>query len=329
MASPEGVPNHFGLITVGDCVVDIFTFPEKADVHCQLHGKGKDSKCELCLAAADKVQSKGFALTFGGNAANVAVGSSRLGVKTAIYTHVGDDLFGKAVQENFKKEKVDTSLVKVDKDQPTNVNIVISFEGERTILSEHQPRRYKVPQVHASWIYFSSLAPNHDYFHKPFLKYVKENRVHLVFNPGSYQIKEGLDAYGELLKFTEVLILNREEAGRILELKHALKSEQELLNRLHDLGPRIAVVTDGPNGSYASDGKEFIFQPATKIPAKERTGAGDAFSTGLTAALVLGKPLKDALKWGTINAESVTQEVGAQAGLLVIKELEKRVKKLK
>lgn len=328
MASPEGVPNHFNLITVGDCVVDIFTFPDKADVHCQLHGKDAP-ECELCLAAAEKISSKGFALTFGGNAANVAVGSSRLGVKTATYTHVGDDLFGRAILENFKKEKVDTSLVKVDKDQATNVNIVISFKGERTILSKHQPRKYKVPNVHAPWIYFSSLAPNHDYFHEPFLNYVKENRAHLVFNPGSYQIKEGLKAYGELLKITEALILNREEAGRILQLKHALKSERELVKRLHDLGPKIVIVTDGPNGSYASDGKEFIFQVATKKPAKERTGAGDAFSTGFTAALVHKKPLKEALKWGTINAESVTQEVGSQAGLLTRKKLEARVKKLK
>ncbi len=326
MASPEGVSKDFDFLTVGDCVVDIFTFPKKADIHCQLHGGGG---CELCLAAAEKIPSKGFSLTFGGNAANVAVGASRLGVKTATYTHIGNDPFGKAVIENFKKEGVDTSLVKVDKDQSTNVNIVISFEGERTILSEHQPRKYEVPKVHAPWIYFSSLAPGHAYFHKPFFKYVGENRSKLAFNPGSYQIKEGLRAYSELFRMTEVLILNREEAGRILELKHALKSERELLSRLCALGPRIVVVTDGPKGAYAFDGEEFIFQPATKTPAKERTGAGDAFSTGLTAALVLDKPLKDALKWGTINAESVTQEVGAQAGLLTRKKLEARTKKLK
>ena len=326
MVSPEGVSKDFDLLTVGDCVVDIFTFPKKADIHCQLHG---DGGCELCLAAAEKVPSKGFNLTFGGNAANVAVGSSRLGVKTATYTHVGNDPFGKAAIENFKKEGVDLSLVEVDKDQPTNVNIVISFEGERTILSEHQPRKYKVPKVYTPWIYFSSLAPGHSYFHKPFFKYVRENRSKLVFNPGSYQIKEGLRAYSELLKITEALVLNREEAGRLLKIVHALKSERELLSRLSALGPRIVVVTDGPKGAYAFDGEEFIFQPATKVEAVERTGAGDAFSTGLTAGLVLEKDLKEALKWGTVNAESVTQKVGSQAGLLTLKEIEKAVKKLK
>lgn len=325
MASPEGASNDFDLLAIGDCVVDIFTFPEKADIHCQLHGSGG---CELCLAAAEKVPSKGFSLTFGGNAANVAVGTSRLGIKTATYTHVGNDPFGKAVIENFKKEGVDTSLVEVDKDQPTNVNIVISFEGERTILSEHQPRKYRVPKVFAPWIYFSSLAPGHDYFHEPFLDYIKKSRARMVFNPGSYQIKEGLKAYASLLKVTEVLIVNREEAGRLLKIDHALKSERELLARLHALGPRIVVVTDGPRGSYAFDGTYFLFQPATKTEAKERTGAGDAFSCGLTSALALERSLGEALKWGTLNAESVTQKVGAQVGLLTKRSMLLKLKKL-
>ena len=65
------------------------------------------------------------------------------------------------------------------------------------------------------------------------------------------------------------------------------------------------------------------------MKAKERTGAGDAFSCGVVTALAMGRPLKEALKWGTLNAESVTQAVGAQAGLLSRKELEPLVKKLK
>lgn len=342
MASPEGVSQKFDLLTIGDCTVDIFTFPERAHVHCQLHGEqkvdgsaspnlatSKERRCELCLSAADKVSSKGFELTFGGNAANVAVGASRLSLKTGIYTHVGNDLFGKETLENFKKEKVDTSLVEVDKDQATNVNVIISSGGERTILTSHRPRQYLVPSVFSPWVYFSSLAPGHDYFHAPFVRYIHEGRVKLAFNPGSYQIKEGLAAYGQLLKITEVLILNREEVGRLLRLDHALKPERELLSRLRDLGPRIVVVTDGLQGAYAFDGYEFIFQPATGVRAKERTGAGDAFSCGLVSALVLGKGLKEALKWGTLNAESVTQQVGAQAGLLTRAKLEKAAARLK
>ena len=97
----------------------------------------------------------------------------------------------------------------------------------------------------------------------------------------------------------------------------------EILDSLHRLGPRIAVVTDGPEGAYASDGTTRYRVPAYPDPSppKERTGAGDAFSSALVAALVKGLPLETALAWAPINAMSVVQEVGSQTGLLGESEL--------
>jgi sugar/nucleoside kinase (ribokinase family) len=57
-------------------------------------------------------------------------------------------------------------------------------------------------------------------------------------------------------------------------------------------------------------------------PPYERTGAGDAFASTVTAALALGKPLSEALQWGPINSMSVVQQVGAQKGLLTREKLE-------
>ena len=92
----------------------------------------------------------------------------------------------------------------------------------------------------------------------------------------------------------------------------------EILDSLHRLGPRIAVVTDGPEGAYASDGTDRYRVPAYPDPSppKERTGAGDAFSSALVAALVQDHGLGEAMSWAPINAMSVVQEVGSQAGLL-------------
>ena len=58
----------------------------------------------------------------------------------------------------------------------------------------------------------------------------------------------------------------------------------------------------------------------------ERTGAGDAFSSALVAALVKGLPLEMALAWAPVNAMSVVQEVGSQTGLLSESELRKHLK---
>jgi sugar/nucleoside kinase (ribokinase family) len=99
----------------------------------------------------------------------------------------------------------------------------------------------------------------------------------------------------------------------------------DLINKLHELGPRIVVVTDGPNGAYASDGENRFKMPLYPDPAEpvDRTGAGDSFASTFVAALIKGNTIEGALQWAPINSMSVVQKVGAQAGLLGEKELEK------
>ena len=52
------------------------------------------------------------------------------------------------------------------------------------------------------------------------------------------------------------------------------------------------------------------------VDAYERTGAGDAFGSGCLSALIHGKPLDEALLWGTCNSASVIGYTGSQKGLL-------------
>jgi sugar/nucleoside kinase (ribokinase family) len=53
------------------------------------------------------------------------------------------------------------------------------------------------------------------------------------------------------------------------------------------------------------------------------TGAGDAFAASFVSAILYGKTIKQALKWGVINANNQIKEIGAIKGLLD-KELQSR-----
>jgi sugar/nucleoside kinase (ribokinase family) len=91
------------------------------------------------------------------------------------------------------------------------------------------------------------------------------------------------------------------------------------------LGPKTVLITDGIKGAYAFDGTEMLsvsMYPDPKPPT-DRTGAGDASTSTIVAALALGLPLREALLWGPVNAMSVVQEIGAQKGLLSRGALEK------
>ena len=91
------------------------------------------------------------------------------------------------------------------------------------------------------------------------------------------------------------------------------------------LGPKIAVITDGPKGAYVFDGADVWFMPPYPdiAPPYDRTGAGDSFSSTFVSALALGKTPSEAITWAPINSMSVVQKIGAQEGLLPRANLEK------
>src|ERR1700726_3733262 len=84
------------------------------------------------------------------------------------------------------------------------------------------------------------------------------------------------------------------------------------------LGPKIAVVTDGPKGSNVMDDSGAWHLPMYPDPAPpvSRTGAGDATASTTVAYIELGMSPREALMRGVITAASVVQGVGAQTKLM-------------
>jgi ribokinase len=130
-------------------------------------------------------------------------------------------------------------------------------------------------------------------------------------------MKMGTEKLAELYGRADIFFCNVQEAQRILN-KPEEKDIKNLLHEMHDLGPNVVVITDGPRGAYAFDGFEGYFMPPYPDPKPpyERTGAGDAFSSTFTSAIALGRSLFDAFLWAPVNSMSVVQHVGAQKGLL-------------
>jgi len=106
-------------------------------------------------------------------------------------------------------------------------------------------------------------------------------------------------------------------------------SVPELAKAMHEKGPKIAVITDGPNGAYTanSDGAWHVPMYPDPKPPLDRTGAGDSFSSTVTSFLALGMPLEEALMRGPINSMSVVQYIGAQEGLLTREKIEEYLEK--
>jgi sugar/nucleoside kinase (ribokinase family) len=161
-------------------------------------------------------------------------------------------------------------------------------------------------------------------FYNHFVDFLgKHPEIKLAFNPGSRQLRVGVDALRAVLEKTYVIYVNREEAEKLTGTENSHGKDKDLLKSLSQLGPKICIITDGSNGSLVYDSVNNNFYKAGVLPvdAYERTGAGDAFGSGCISALIKGKDFKDALLWGTANSASVIGYVGSQKGLLRENEL--------
>jgi ribokinase len=261
-----------------------------------------------------------------GNASNAAVSAARLGLCAGLRAYVGDDRYGDGCIEVLRKEGVDTSLIVTEPGKATNYHFVLWYGTDRTILVRHEDFTYTTPELSESprWLYLSSLAENSLAYHEALAAFLEAHpETKLAFQPGTFQMKLGKEALAALYKRSDLFVCNKEEAARILETEGL--TIKELLGELSALGPKTVVITDGTEGAYAYDGTRMLrvpMYPDERAPF-ERTGAGDAFASTVTAALALGKPLEEALLWGPINSMSVVQDVGAQKGLLSREALEK------
>ncbi len=323
---PKKYSYTYDIISIGEAGLDSFLnlAEEDASVMCSIDKKN----CWLCLSYAEKIPVKDFHETLGHNACNNAVGSSRLGLKTALYCIVGGDDTGDKILKRLKDEKVSCEYVQIQKKSKSTYSVVLNYKTERTILLCHSPHTYNLPALaRAQWIYVTSMRKGFEKVHGKIVQYMKDGGVKLAFNPGPQQLLAGRKILEPILKVCSLLILNKEEAENVLGDHSKMKTMHELLHGLYELGPSTVVITDSSRGAYGFDGHEIYFSKPLPSKVLEVTGAGDSFSTGLLAAFSYGKSLSEALLWGAANAASVIEHIGPQAGLLKKDALLKRIKK--
>ncbi len=312
------------VLCVGDVVTDAFIklFDDQAHTYENEHGAW------IAMQYGSKIPfnyvDEKIAV---GNAPNAAVSFARLGIQSGLEANVGGDKAGRDIIEKLDRENVDTHLVRINPDNASNYHYVLWYKEERTILIKHEEYEYHWPKLKPketpNWIYFSSISENAIDFHDELADWLDENPdVKLAFQPGTFQMKAGVERLSRIYKHTEVLILNREEAVEVSGGNY--DDLHDLMDRFHSYGCRIVVITDGPDGAYASDGNTRLKMPLypDPEPPKERTGAGDAFASTFVAAIVKGNNLEGALQWAPINSMNVVQHVGAQDGLLNQEKLE-------
>ncbi len=283
-----------------------------------------------------KLISREVKFATGGGGCNSAVGLSRLGLKVANYVTVGDDTEGKAIIDHLKKEGVDTSFVEIKKNIPTGFSLLVIDEKTKEHVAflyrganDYISLKKAITKVNTDWFYMSSLSGKKwQTVSKKVINVLKKKKVKLAWNPGETQLQAGKKGLVNLLKYTSILILNKDESIelvlRVMGKIKGINNPRILLKIIKKWGPDIFVLTDGRKGAYAYDGEKVYFSRIYDTKVMDTTGAGDCFGSSFLAGMILfDGDIKKAIKLGIQNTASLVMKPGAQNGLLYKKDLKR------
>lgn len=307
----------FDIVSIGSTTRDVFINLEDfrtLDMADFSTGKA------ICFPLGSKIEIKKMVFASGGGGTNTAVTFARQGLSTACIGVTGDDFNGHEILDELDKEDVEIKYFQKHYDDHTAYSVILvdSF-GERTILSykgegQHfDASKVDFDQIQTKWLFLDSLGGHYDLLEKA-VNWAVANNVKLATNPGGKELAHGLEKLKPLFKNFSIIIMNQEEAAGLTGIDY--KKEEEIFKFMDEIIGGIFVMTKGPEGVVVSDGKNVYRAGVPDSPIVERTGAGDAFSSGFISEYIRSGDVSRAIQLATANASSVVTQYGAKAGIL-------------
>lgn len=256
--------------------------------------------------ADDEVDTEKLNVTLGGSAANFALKTSDLGLKTGIMARIGKDNFGSYIRSNFKEKNINTErLITID-EKTGMAFIAVDQVGERSIytyMGANSKFELLKPDIH--------LIKNSEILHLTgmYIEVVEEASKHaniLSFNPGALLASFGMKAMEDVLSRTDILFLNEKEVGHLTG--ENCPSGAKLLV---EAGVKMVVVTLGKAGSKLFTADHEIHQPSNMVKPVDTTGAGDSFAAGFINGFLRNRNLPNCLKDGNNSAFDCLTKFGA------------------
>lgn len=283
-----------------------------------------------------------FKKCFGGAPMNTIVGVARLGFKAGAIAAVGDDPFGRFIIEEFKRNGVDTSRVKIKKGVRTTLAFITNdpIRGWTCIF-------YRSPWLkHTSDSLLSPKDIDYDYISRARIlhvsgfalsqnpgrqalfkavRYAKKNGVDVSFDPtlrlDVWHSKNILkETCVQMLKLVDIATFSREEASFFFGTSNPKKVAEKVLK----YGVKIVGVKLGSQGSFikVKDGTE-VSASAFKVNVVDVTGAGDGWNAGLLVGLHRGWDIEQCITVANAVGALVVTKPGAITALPSRDELNK------
>lgn len=334
------------IITIGSATMDVFVECEEANI-VSVCSKARNSNF-MSYPYGSKIDISTFASNVGGGGINTACNFGNLGFETSAIFKLGKDFYADGILNFLNNKNVKLDNIIQNEEFSTGFSVIlVSFQGDRTVLA-HRGANACISEndinfsaiKEADFIYIAPLNGDSNKVLKKIVDYAEENDTKICFNAGTTSIKQGFEYLKDVLDSAHIVVMNKEEASMAtgIEVRPDTRTEKfsqdvihkdikSMLEKLKIKDYQVVVITDGGNGAYAYEGKNFYYCPVFPSETVSTLGAGDAFASTFCATLIHdGIDVGKALMYASVNSSSVVSKFGATDGLLNFDEIESLLK---
>lgn len=335
------------VFTIGSATMDVFVESDEANI-VSVNSFNRKSEF-MSYPYGSKIDMTNFSTNLGGGGVNTASNFAKLGFDTSAIFKIGDDIYSAGIIDHLKKANVKLDSIIEDKSLSTGFSVIlVSFQGDRTVLTnrganaciELKDIDFEALKT-ADWLYVAPLNGQSNEVLEPLVKFAHENNIVVAFNAGTTSLKQGFEKIKPILKTSNIVVMNLEEASMCtgVEVRPDTKTEHfsheiihpdvvTMLKKLRVYDYQVIVITDGKRGAYAYDGKKIYICPVFPSSVVSTLGAGDAFASTFFASLQrTNNDIGRALMYGSVQSASVVSKFSATEGLITFDEIEARLEK--
>ncbi len=286
-----------------------------------------------------------FTKYVGGSPANIAIGSAKLGLKTGFIGKIPEDQHGNFIKQYMSEKGVDTSNMVFDtegrKAGLAFTEILSPEECSILMYRDNVADLYLHPsEVHERYIKQSKVllvsgtalakSPSREAVFKA-VSLARKNNVKVIFEldyrPYTWKSQEEVSIYySAIAEQADIVIATRDEYD-VMENRQTEGDNEETVNNLFQHQAELVVIKHGVDGSYAYEKTGGIHHgKAYKTKVLKTFGAGDSYASAFLYALMNGKDIATALKFGGASAAIVVSKHSSSEAMPTVSEIEQLIK---
>ena len=277
----------------------------------------------------EKNDIEGYFVDIGGGGLNFAYNFKKLGLDSTAIVKIGNDFVSKVIKKRIEEKGIKAHVITTRGNSSISFIFLNKTNGKKYIFTHRGDENFTfkdLPITKNNAYYISTGRTNINTWLK-FFRHLKENNNFVGVNPSKYFLKNTrkIDCFNNI----DFLNINYEEALLIINRNFKkIDLLKELRRKLNSV--KYLLITDGSNGAWFLTRNNIYHSTIyEKLKVVDTTGAGDSFGSTVFAFLVKNKfkeeetVFKIALKYATFTTAHNLTKIGAQTGLLSLKELRK------